>query len=213
MPRAVFSWGDGLCTLGWRLVSIADPDVPVVLSETLDQNVDGFVWSDNYLYVGVPGGMYLYDVADTTMPVFVGQVAGDLASGEPCAKDYYLMKGNGVFPRDCADPLSSDGGPLEQDLPVALPGAVALHPVAPNPFNPRMTVTFDLPQPERVSITIHDLRGRRVATLVEAAGVAGRQAVTWMGVDERGEPLPSGTYLVRLATASAVRTVKAVLVR
>ena len=67
-----------------------------------------------------------------------------VACDGPCATELYLMDGSGVYPRDCADPLSTDGGQPDDELPVAPPGAVVLHPVAPHPFNPRMTVTFDL---------------------------------------------------------------------
>jgi len=197
----------------WRLISIVDPDAPVVVGEFDTARVSGFTWSGDYLYVGMRGGLYLYDVADPASPVFIGQAGGQTPNGGPCARDLYIMHGPNVFLRDCADPLSTEGDRPEGEELGELPDAVVLHAVAPNPFNPRMTVTFDLARAERVKITVHDLRGRCVATLVDAQAVAGRQAVTWTGVDERGDPLASGTYLVRLATPSAVRSVKAVLVR
>ena len=60
---------------------------------------------------------------------------------------------------------------------------------------------------------MHDLRGRRLATLTDEQYSAGRHTVTWHGIDDGGRALPSGTYLVRLVTESAVRTTKAVLIR
>ena len=58
------------------------------------------------------------------------------------------------------------------------------------------------------NLTVHDLAGRRVATLVDGEREAGRHAVDW-----RPRELASGTYLYRLQTADGVRTGRAALVR
>lgn len=70
--------------------------------------------------------------------------------------------------------------------------------VAPNPFNPRTTVSFRLDADRMVNLDIFDLRGRRVATLWEGVKAAGDHTVIWEGRDHTGRTQPSGTYLVNL---------------
>lgn len=97
------------------------------------------------------------------------------------------------------------GGPLP-------PSLLALH-AAPNPFNPRTTVSFDLPRAGVVELTSYDLRGRLVAHVASGFHAAGRHQVTWTAVDDAGRSLPSGTYLLRLSTPLGLKTSRVALVR
>jgi hypothetical protein len=74
-----------------------------------------------------------------------------------------------------------------------LPGDYALDAVYPNPFNPRASVRFALPEPAEVRLDVFDAIGRQVATLVEASLTAGFHVASW---DAAG--FPSGLYIVRL---------------
>jgi hypothetical protein len=94
-----------------------------------------------------------------------------------------------------------------------VPGLLRLHPPYPNPFNPMTTVAFDLGEPGHAQLAIFDLAGRRVTTLVDAELPVGRHEYTWLGRDEGGQAVPSGTYHVRLLTGSQTRTSKVSLVR
>lgn len=78
----------------------------------------------------------------------------------------------------------------------------------PNPFNPSTTITFTLPQRERVRLEIFNLLGERVATLLDEVRAAGVHSVAW-----QPQSLPSGTYLYRLETKSYSLTRKLVLLR
>ncbi len=78
----------------------------------------------------------------------------------------------------------------------------------PNPFNPRTTVAFELPRDAAVTLTVQDLRGRRVATLAEGTLAAGRHEFPW---DATG--LPAGTYLYTLNAGGEVRTGRMTLVK
>lgn len=83
----------------------------------------------------------------------------------------------------------------------------------PNPFNPRTTVTIDLPRGGEVSLCVLDLRGRCVRVLFNQTLEAGRHQAVWDGLNDRGEPAPSGTYLFRVSTGSGSDTEKIALVR
>jgi hypothetical protein len=83
----------------------------------------------------------------------------------------------------------------------------------PNPCNPRATIAFSLEQLSPVQVAIYDLAGRRVDVLAERTFAAGKHVLTWRGEDGRGHPLPTGLYLVRLATGRYVSTRKLLLQR
>jgi len=81
-----------------------------------------------------------------------------------------------------------------------LPLSPALADNYPNPFNPVTTIAFDVPSPGgRVLLTIHDVSGRVVTTLVADDMPGGRHSAVWNGRDERGEPVASGVYFYRLS--------------
>ena len=75
----------------------------------------------------------------------------------------------------------------------AAPPPATLHPAAPNPFNPRTTIRYDLPAAGHVELALFDLRGRLVRQLAAGERQAGAHAVLLDGGD-----LASGVYLVRL---------------
>lgn len=77
---------------------------------------------------------------------------------------------------------------------------IELQPNFPNPFNPRTTLSFRLEQGADVRLTIHDMAGRLVKTLVAEHRDAGSHQVVWNGTDERGGAAAAGVYLVRVAT-------------
>ena len=78
----------------------------------------------------------------------------------------------------------------------------------PNPFNPSTEIQFSLPRKSRVTLTIFDLLGREVATLVSEELSAGSYSTRWDAVGH-----PSGVYLYRLQSAEFVETKKLLLLR
>lgn len=69
---------------------------------------------------------------------------------------------------------------------------------APNPFNPRTVVRYDLASAGEVRLTVVNLAGQQVRTLVEGPAAAGPHEVAWDGRDESGRTLASGVYFSRL---------------
>lgn len=96
---------------------------------------------------------------------------------------------------------ASAAGPA---LPAALP---VLHACHPNPFNPSTTVSFELPVAAPARVTIHDVAGRLVRTLVDGSLLeAGLHEATWDGRDASGQAAAAGTYLCRLEAGGAIVT-------
>lgn len=84
----------------------------------------------------------------------------------------------------------------------------------PNPFNPSTRIRYELPiDGAPVRLTIHDLGGRLVRTLVDEAQGAGGHVAPWDGRDNEGQPVSGGVYVYRLAAGSAVETRKMVLLK
>ncbi|HHS50816.1 MAG TPA: T9SS type A sorting domain-containing protein [candidate division Zixibacteria bacterium] len=79
-----------------------------------------------------------------------------------------------------------------------LPNEFALHPNAPNPFNPATSIAFDLPADSDVRLEVFDLLGRHVRTLENDKLSAGRYSVVWDGRDSGGREVPTGIYLYRI---------------
>jgi len=70
----------------------------------------------------------------------------------------------------------------------------------PNPFNPETTIKFSLSQQGEVKLTIYNIKGRLVRTLLDEYRELGEHHVVWNGQDERGRVVPSGVYLYQLIT-------------
>jgi hypothetical protein len=94
-----------------------------------------------------------------------------------------------------------------------VPARVSLGPVAPNPFNPRTTVHFSLPEPTHVMMAIYGIDGRRIAVLVDEVRERGGHEVIWRGTDDAGRNVASGAYFCRLEAGENTRTIKIVLAR
>lgn len=78
------------------------------------------------------------------------------------------------------------------------PAAFEVHGNHPNPFNPTTTISYSLPQDMQVRLTVFNLLGQQVATLVDSRQKAGVQNVTW-----DASRLASGTYLYRIVAQGA----------
>jgi hypothetical protein len=97
-----------------------------------------------------------------------------------------------------------------------LPGApapLALGPARPNPFAGSTEITFSLPKAAAVRLVVFDVAGRAVRTLVDGETGAGIHRTAWNGTDDRGRPVPAGTYYARIRTAGLERTLPITLLR
>jgi hypothetical protein len=83
----------------------------------------------------------------------------------------------------------------------------------PNPFNPQTTIQYHLERPGDVRISIFDLQGRLVRSLVQGARDAGPNSVIWNGTNDQGQAVPAGTYVYRLETDQRVLSRTMVLVK
>jgi FlgD Ig-like domain/Beta-propeller repeat len=84
----------------------------------------------------------------------------------------------------------------------------------PNPFNPRTTVSYTVPSRGRVTVSVYDARGSRVATLIDnEERAAGAYRADWDGRDDRGVVAASGVYFAHIEHVSGTRSKKMVLLK
>jgi hypothetical protein len=86
------------------------------------------------------------------------------------------------------------------------PSHFALEQNYPNPFNPSTTINYELPRASHVTLTVYDLLGREVATLVDGLEEPGYKSVEWNAAG-----VASGIYLCRLDAGDFVQSRKLLL--
>jgi hypothetical protein len=119
------------------------------------------------------------------------------------------QNGSGTSPWSTTASYTTMGGtstPVEEGA--ELPTQAELFQNYPNPFNPTTTIAFELPARSDVTLTVYDVMGRQVTTLVSESLSAGRHDVTWDAGDRA-----SGLYLYRLRAGNFVQSKTLTLVK
>lgn len=99
---------------------------------------------------------------------------------------------------------------VDEDLQRAQPAA-KLEQNSPNPFNPQTEIRYSMTAPGRVQLTIYDVQGRLVRSLVNGTQERGEHRVSWNGVDDSGGLVASGVYFYRLTTNGISETRKLII--
>jgi hypothetical protein len=153
---------------------------------------------------GTSGLVYLRPRDPTCIPGELSLLADD---------DPYVCRVMEVVSGDPDEPVFYLNDPVVGVESPAQP-ALRLHANAPNPFNPRTTIRYDLPRATRVNLKVHDLAGRVVRVLRERVlQPEGRHEVVWEGRDDAGREVPAGVYLYRLQADGKSASGRMVLVR
>jgi C1A family cysteine protease len=89
-------------------------------------------------------------------------------------------------------------GFTDDDSLLSRPADFLLNQNHPNPFNLNTSITCSLPMASKIKLTIYDLSGRRVRTLVDDCQTPGYKSFHWDGTNDRGSLVASGIYFYRL---------------
>ena len=93
------------------------------------------------------------------------------------------------------------------------PNKFSLNQNYPNPFNPSTEISYNLPQNDLVNISIYDLMGRSVKTLVSSNQIAGNHSVRWDATDDAGAPVSAGMYLYVVQTSDFSQSKKMIFLK
>ena len=96
---------------------------------------------------------------------------------------------------------------------VLFPDKLRIYNAHPNPFNPVTSLSYDLPNNSVVKITVHDMMGRVVKTLVNDSQTAGFKSVQWNATNDKNEPVSAGLYLYTIQAGEFRQTRKMVLLK
>jgi len=99
------------------------------------------------------------------------------------------------------------------DVSLLPQAGVTLEPNYPNPFNPSTRLEFNLGRDSQILLTIHDMAGRVVRTLIDEQRSSGDHSVIWDGRHDDGATAPSGVYFVRVESREGVDTMKIALMK
>jgi len=105
----------------------------------------------------------------------------------------------------------TDADNPEENAPV--PMRLEISQNYPNPFNPTTTIDYTVPAKTHVTITVYNILGQAVRTLVDETKAAGSYTVIWDGRNTNRETVASGVYFYRIATEDFVDTKKMVLLK
>ena len=202
-----------MSTWGIDLYNVADPYSPVYKGRVAtNRAVVDATFSGDHVFTLADGMIHIFDISHS--PILLGSFRPPARVAALDASPERLLvatKGGGWF---AYAPDCGTAAPLEnQAFAEATPPPVRSLRVAPNPFNPHTTVSWDQERPESVLVTIHDLSGRRVATLAEGQSNAGHHAVIWNGTDDSGRAQATGAYMVSLRRDDSRDVRKVLLIR
>jgi hypothetical protein len=109
-------------------------------------------------------------------------------------------------------PITLTSGVANVD-PGLIPVVTALDANFPNPFNPETTIRYSVKEAGAVRISIYNLKGQLIRSLVNESKAAGYHRVIWNGKDERGMAVSSGIYFYRMDAVNYSATKKMMLMK
>jgi photosystem II stability/assembly factor-like uncharacterized protein len=235
-PQHLYKTTDG----GVTWVETAYPDYAMVL-KFYDEALGLAIPGDQVIYRTVDGGAtwtplttphagWGIDIEFSSEdPAHIWMVAGDRLfyssdTGNTWSEQLTVTNGRdivfidsniGWFLADDGIYHTTNGGRLGtiDPPPTHLPGRFMLYQNIPNPWNPVTTIRYDLPRTARVQITVFNILGDEIITLVNGRQQAGQKFVTWNGRNGQGGPVGAGVYLYQLRANDYVATRTMVLLR
>jgi len=202
-------WGGGL---GKLFISDDHGTSWTVLNEfPVDHSVSAIASKNNVLYVGTGStlsGVYYTTDLTTWIDFSTGLESYDYSVSQLVATDEYLYKTGGTF-NSYQIPLPELDAHWESTQLVDF----TLSQNYPNPFNPVTAIHYDLPEDALVNITIYDMMGRIVKTMVNAQQNAGYKSVIWDATNNAGQPVSAGLYLYTIQAGAFRQTKKMVMLK
>ncbi len=202
----------------WEQIPVSDSTIPItiivagghiVIWADEDQNTQGILHTSGFKLSsgGEEIGLIYISGTDT---VFVdsltfGSQTTDISYGRyPDGSDTWQQM------NPTPDMVNVGDLNIDQD---PLPLGFRVYQNYPNPFNPITTIQYDLRGNGLVNITIYDMLGRKVKTLVNTNQDAGYKSVIWNATNEQGNPVSAGVYVYQLRAQNFIQTRKMVLLK
>ncbi|HET7226654.1 MAG TPA: FlgD immunoglobulin-like domain containing protein, partial [Candidatus Eisenbacteria bacterium] len=146
-------------------------------------------------------------------------VAGNLI-GAPTETTFADSPGGFYYYKVSAVDVHGNEGPTSLAFPTAAtsapataPPSLALLGAAPNPLRAQSAIRWTQPRAAAVRVTLRDLAGRRVRSLLDGSSPAGAHAVRWDARDDAGRAVPDGIYFLELEAEGRLLRTRVAVVR
>jgi flagellar hook assembly protein FlgD len=83
----------------------------------------------------------------------------------------------------------------------------------PNPFNSITNIEYELKTGSHVDVSVYNILGQRINTLVDRTESAGQHSTIWNGTNFEGDPVPTGIYFYRIEAGTFTETKKMLLLK
>lgn len=189
-------------------VLITNPNFQWLDGLTVDHLGNYYVssWSDNTVY--------RYDSNFTSSVVASTSHNGVNHSG---TADIFYNQVNNVLAVPNFTANTVDFIPFSQlstnDSEISIPDEFKLHQNFPNPFNPTTTIFYDVNKESNVKISVFDLLGREIVTLINQIEQAGSKSINWDGRDFTGNMVNAGVYIYQIEAEGFIQTKKMVVLK
>jgi len=134
----------------------------------------------------------------------------ELADGDKIVATATDAEGN---TSEFSDAFAISGTVSVEELSDILPRSFVLEQNFPNPFNPNSVIRYQLSAARDVELTIYNLKGQKIRTLVNTKKETGLHSVSWNGKDNAGNVVASGVYIYRMTAGEFVDAKKLTLLR
>jgi hypothetical protein len=186
-------------------------NVDILISTTGNTNTVDFNVTVDQLIFGVSGDtstswkQYSYSITDFVNPgsniyiAFREHVADNFNDGASISLDRV------TYNRTISTGIGDDISTIAQEY--------SLRQNYPNPFNPTTTITYSLKENVKVNLTIFNLVGEEIKTMVKETQAAGLKTISWNGTDNNGQQVAGGIYFYKLRAGHFVQTRKMILLK
>jgi len=174
----------------------------------------------NQSYVDFPANQTTYGLVrngnwgQAIIPV--SDIRGEFIDLRMLSYEFVILEVNGASCAFGLDDIYWDGGGAVSVIENEFgknPTKFNLQNNFPNPFNPITKLRYELPENSFVNITIYDLLGKQVRTLINQTQDAGFKSVIWNATNDYGKPVSAGVYLYQIQAGDFVQTKKMVLLK
>jgi len=178
----------------------------IVYATASDGSVAGYGVTDETGAFTIPG------LAPQSYSITTDKVGYEAPTSAQTVTPTYDAAGNPVS-SNANFTINPTGTTGVEEIHAGIPSTYELRQNFPNPFNPSTRISFNFPTRDRITLTVFNLLGQKVATLYDGIMEAGVHAVTWNAKNEAGQSVATGVYLYQIKTNNFLATKKMILLR
>lgn len=175
---------------------VTNPNSPQLISDTDLGSITDFAVKDDALVVLGNSAVRVYGITPAGLTELVASHIVPESSAKLAIHDnmVYVQEGYRLIYLDCTAAFNATVSNSEHSIPSPVIRLSAY----PNPFSGATTLSFDLKSPERVQMSIYNIRGQKLLDILDTNLARGSHQIAWDGRDASGKAVSTGVYFCRL---------------